>query len=105
LPIPPKALKYLPERGKYNEAVFKIPDRSYCNKLLKFWAASAGIHKNLHWHVSRHSFATMLLSKEVPLTSVSEFLQHSELRTTQTYAKVINQALIDAAKKMDSYFE
>jgi len=105
LPIPTKALKYLPERGKYNEAVFKIPDRSYCNKLLKFWAASAGIHKNLHWHVSRHSFATMLLSKEVPLTSVSEFLQHSEVRTTQTYAKVINQALIDAAKKMDSYFD
>ena len=104
LPIPQIALKYLPERGaaKDNEAVFRIPDGSYCNKMLKFWAASAGISKHLTFHVSRHTYATLLLSLDSPIEVVSKNLGHSEIRTTQGYAKVIHKSQREAVDKLDS---
>ena len=91
LPLPSKAKKYFPERNKANDndPIFKIPDGSYCNKMLKFWAASAGINKHLTFHVSRHTYATLLLSLGEAIETVSKNLGHSEIRVTQNYAKVI----------------
>jgi len=104
LPIPQIAIKYLPEitETKSKEKIFKIPDGSYCNKMLKFWSAAAGISKHLTFHVARHTYATLLLSLETPIETVSKNLGHSEIRTTQIYAKVVSKSQREAVNKLDS---
>ena len=49
--------------------------------------------KELHFHVSRHTFATQLLEKGLDIVSVQELMQHSDINTTRIYAKLVNQQL------------
>ena len=49
--------------------------------------------KDLHFHVSRHTFATQLLGKGLDIVSVQELMQHSDINTTRIYAKLVNQQL------------
>jgi len=49
--------------------------------------------KDLHFHVSRHTFATQLLQKGLDIVSVQELMQHSDINTTRIYAKLVNQQL------------
>lgn len=51
-----------------------------------------GIKKNLTTHLARHTFATtVILSKRVPIESVGKMLGHKSLKTTQIYAKVLDE--------------
>lgn len=49
--------------------------------------------KNLHFHVSRHTFATQLLEKGLDIVSVQELMQHSDINTTRIYARLVNEQL------------
>ncbi len=51
-------------------------------------------------HVSRHTFATMMLSKGVPIETVSHMLGHSNITTTQIYARITNQKISDDMQKL-----
>lgn len=66
---------------------------AYYNKDLKVIAKKCGIEKNLTSHVARHSFATRALQKGISLDKVSKFLGHSNISTTQLYAKIVNSEL------------
>lgn len=44
-------------------------------------------------HTARHSFATLSISYGVPIESVSKMLGHTNIRTTQIYAKIIDTKL------------
>lgn len=66
----------------------KITNQKF-NAFLKELAIIKGIQKNLTSHVARHSFATILVSKGMPLESVSAILGHASLRTTSVYAKIV----------------
>ena len=104
LPIAQKAIQYLPQRpdtAKDNDFVFNLPTSVYVNIVLKKWAAAAGITKHLTFHVARHTNATLLLSLDVPIETVSKILGHSDIQTTQIYAKVINKSVQAAAAKLD----
>lgn len=57
------------------------------NAYLKEIADLCGIKKRLSYHLARHTFATMLLSKGVPIESVSKMLGHTNIKTTQIYAR------------------
>ena len=57
--------------------------------------------KNIMKYVSRHTNATLLLSLEVPIETVSKILGHSDIKTTQIYAKVIDKSKRDAVDKLD----
>ena len=103
LPISKSAIKYLPERGDAadNDLVFKFPSGGFVNIQLKQWAFMAGIKKKVTFHVARHTNATMLLSLEVPIETVSKILGHSDIKTTQIYAKVIDKNKRMAVDKLD----
>jgi integrase len=103
LPIPQKALNNLPDRTgtKDTDFIFNLPSDGYVNIQLRQWAFQAGITKHIHFHVARHTYATLLLSLEVPIETVSKNLGHSEIRTTQIYAKVVNAAQRAAVSKLD----
>lgn len=48
----------------------------------------------LSFHLARHTFATTItLANGVPIESVSKMLGHTDIRTTQIYAKVIDAKL------------
>lgn len=53
---------------------------------------AAGIRK-IGWHVLRHTFATQLTMRRVPLTVVKELLGHSSITTTMRYSHVAPSAL------------
>jgi integrase len=103
LPIPQKALNNLPDRAgaKDTDFIFHLPSGGYINIQLRQWAFQAGITKHIHFHVARHTNATLLLSLEVPIETVSKMLGHSDIQTTQIYAKVINKSMQAAAAKLD----
>jgi integrase/recombinase XerD len=63
------------------------------NEHLKTIAQLTEINKHLHFHVSRHSFATKALRKGMRIEYVSKLLGHTSIKTTQIYAKIVNSDL------------
>jgi site-specific recombinase XerD len=68
-------------------------------RLLKKYAAQAGITRKVTPHVIRHSFATDLLSNGADLRSVQALLGHANIGTTQIYTHVTDKHLRDVHKK------
>ncbi len=66
------------------------------NNYLKEIADFCGIEKTLTFHIARHTFATTVtLTNGVPIETVSKLLGHTSIKTTQIYAKVIEQKVSD----------
>ncbi|GAP73207.1 hypothetical protein SAMD00024442_69_8 [Candidatus Symbiothrix dinenymphae] len=103
LPIARDATDYLPDKNgaAATDFIFNLPSDGYVNMQLKQWAYAAGISKHLTFHVARHTHATLLLSLEVPIETVSKILGHSDIKTTQIYAKVIDKSKREAVNKLD----
>ena len=57
------------------------------------------------FHTRRHTFATMELTMGADLYTTSKLLGHTEVRTTQIYAKIINKKKDEAVSLLDSAFE
>nr|DAI10586.1 MAG TPA: Integrase [Caudoviricetes sp.] len=74
---------------KYKFILPVISNQQY-NLRLKIVADYAKIDKNLTVHMARHTFATMCLNNGVKIENVSKMLGHSNIKTTQEYAKVLN---------------
>lgn len=74
------------EKGR----VLPILTNQRMNSYLKEIADICGITKKLTFHLARHTFATLAISKGVPIESVSRMLGHTKIATTQIYAKILN---------------
>ena len=74
--------------------VFPMPSNTTCNKILKEIGSQCGFKTRLSTHTSRHTNATtVLLSNGVPIETVSRLLGHTNIKTTQIYAKITNQKI------------
>lgn len=74
--------------------VFPMPSNTTCNKILKEIGSQYGFKTRLSTHVARHTNATtVLLSNGVPIETVSRLLGHTNIKTTQIYAKITNQKI------------
>ena len=100
MPVGKRARQFLPERTDGNN-VFALPSFQQINRHLKKWATLAKINKKVTFHVSRHTFATLALSLKVPIETVSKLLGHSDIQTTQIYAKVIDRNKREAIDILD----
>jgi hypothetical protein len=79
-----------------NNRILPVPCISTYNKELKKIAALCGFEKKVTSHLARHTFATTItLSKGVPIETVSKMLGHTNLRTTQIYARILNSKISD----------
>jgi len=96
-----EAIKQLPEHEK-GDYVFSLPQNGYCNTIIAGWALAAGIDKKVTFHVARHTNATLLLSLGAQIETVSKLLGHSDIKTTQIYAKVIDEKKREAVNKLDN---
>ena len=65
------------------------------NAYLKEIGEQCGFTKNLTFHLSRHTFATLTLTKGVSIESVSKMLGHTNIATTQIYARIIGEKIGD----------
>lgn len=90
-----------PERKIFKKVLPKITNQKV-NAYLKVIADLTGIKKNLTHHAARHTCATtILLSNEVPIEVVSKWLGHTNIKTTQIYAKITNSYMQKVAKKVE----
>ena len=71
------------------------------NAYLKVIGDLVGIKTTITHHVARHTCATtVLLSNEIPVEVVSKWLGHNNIKTTQIYAKITNQAVLKAGQEL-----
>lgn len=95
-------------RGRTKDGkLLPILSNQKMNSYLKEIGDVCGIKKNLTYHLARHTFATMILSKGVPIESVSKMLGHTNIRTTQVYARITNKKIeedmLALADKLDNF--
>lgn len=101
LPISEQAFGFLGERGNPTSKVFEgLTYSAYHNKHLYQWIGAAGISKDITFHCFRHTYATLQLSGGTDIYTVSKMLGHRDLKTTQVYAKIIDQTKRAAADKI-----
>ena len=105
LEIPLRLIKKYEPLRKGN-LVFPVYSNQKSNDYLKEIAALCGINKDVTFHVARHTFATTVtLENGVPVESVSKMLGHTNIQTTQIYARIterkINLDMDQLSKKLD----
>jgi site-specific recombinase XerD len=97
VPLLPVAIRILQKYSitkDFRDFVWKVSSNQKMNQRLKVIGKAAGVGKELHMHLARHTFATTVtLSNGVPIESVSSMLGHASLKQTQHYAKIISQKL------------
>jgi len=87
--------EYHPECVNSN-VLFPVLSNQKMNSYLKEIVNVCGINKELTFHIARHTFATTVtLSNGVPIESVSKMLGHTNIKTTQHYAKILDKKVSD----------
>ncbi len=82
--------------GEKKHHLFPVPQNQIINRYLKQIAEAAGIKKQITFHMARHTFATTItLMHGIPIETVSKMLGHASLSTTQIYAKVVDNKVMD----------
>lgn len=105
LPDSAVALLNLENRGKPEERVFRgLKYSSYTNVALLQWAMRAGITKHVTFHAGRHTFAVNQLDRGLDIYTLSRLLGHSELRTTEIYADILEKRRTEAMRNFPDIF-
>jgi integrase len=66
---------------------------AFINSHLKEIAKTLKFDKKMNFHTSRHTFATRALRKGMRIEYVSRLMTHTNITTTQIYAKIVNAEL------------
>lgn len=97
IPLLSEALSIL---KKYNNKLPVISNVKY-NQYLKLVALAANINKPVSTHYARHTGATLLLNEGIDMRIISKICGHSSTKITeQVYAKLLDETVVDAIKKL-----
>lgn len=91
LDIPRQILERCGDRS--TSYIFRMPSNNCCNDYLIDLGRQCGVATRITFHIARHTFATLSLSKGVPIETLSSILGHTSIRTTQIYAKITNKKI------------
>ncbi len=84
-------------------ALLPVLSNQKMNSYLKEIGDLCSIEKNLTFHLARHTFATTTtLSKGVPIETVSKMLGHTNIQTTQIYARITNEKISKDMRALSS---
>jgi integrase len=98
LPISPEALQLCGTRKEEKDKVFEgVNSSQLCNNVIAEWVKAAGIKKEITFHCFRHTFATLQLTQGTDIYTVSKMLGHSDVKTTQIYAQIVDEKKQKAA--------
>lgn len=98
MPLSEQAFKLCGEPRQPEQLVFeRLPNPSWISRPLRAWIEKAGIQKHLSFHCFRHTFATLQLANGTDIYTVSKMLGHTNVKTTQVYAKVVDEKKNKAA--------
>lgn len=98
-----QAVALMGERKNDNDIIFKcgnLHNTGNANRQLHKWVQSAGIKKHITFHCARHTFATMLLTLGTDIYVVSKLLGHTDISTTQIYAKIVDKRKQEAVDRI-----
>lgn len=91
-PIKKQAVELLGKFGEDEENVFKgLQYSAKNNRTLIKWVKAADIKKHITFHCARHTYAVISLIATKDLFLVSDLLGHSDIKTTQIYAKIVKE--------------
>ena len=76
---------------KKYDFVLPVIDNVPYNLRLKVLAEYAGIDKAITSHMGRHTFAVWCLNNGVKIENLAKMMGHTDIKTTQIYAKVLNE--------------
>lgn len=112
VPLLQKPLQILEkyQSSNKNYTIFPLPSNCWCNKLLENMVKRAEINKHVTFHAARHTFATTItLAHGVSIETVSHMLGHTDIKTTQIYAKVlgstIDHEMLRVSNHLTPYFD
>lgn len=107
LPLSPDAVFFMPDRGdkKPTDPVFNLGTYDAANRAVKKWVKDAGIEKPITFHCARHTFATLLLTNQQDLYTVSKLLGHKSIKVTQIYAAVVDKKKQEAVNAISGIFQ
>ena len=101
LDISEQAYQLMGDPAEPDDRVFMgLKYSAYHNTELLRWCLSAGISKHITFHSGRHTFAVIQLTIGTDIYTVSKLLGHSELKTTQIYADIIDAQRKEAMHKI-----
>ncbi len=107
-PINDKAMSLLPPRPEDDPdgLVYQLVKKSdNVARYVRRIKDKAGIEKDLTFHCSRHTSATLAITAGADLYTVSKLLGHSSIVSTQVYAKVNMDKKIEAMNLVDGVFD
>lgn len=108
IPILPKAKEILEKYKNYPKnhnkgLLLPVLTNQKMNSYLKELGDICNINKSITMHMARHTFATSVtLANGVPIETVSKVLGHTSLKTTQIYAKILDQKISDDMSQLQS---
>lgn len=108
IPLGNMAQQYLPQKpanATPSDKVFAVPTRNAIIHSCKWIAKRAGINKNVSFHTSRHTFATLTLQACKDIKMVSQLLGHKSVETTQVYAEVQMANKVEVVNHLNGNFE
>ncbi len=104
VPLTQKAVNLLPTSlGSGTQSVFRIYCNKVTNRILKLIGMRYEIPKKLTCHVARHTFATASITLGIPIEVVSKLLGHTSIKTTQVYAKIVDNVKEREMQKWDQF--